>query len=65
MPDRLVIGKVHGRHSTYVIYSKSGIWCNEYYIRREPSGKLFGSYASRARAFEAAHEMAGSGAYES
>ncbi len=64
MAEREVIGRVHGKHSTYVVLKRSTVFSTEYYVRREPSGQVSGAFSSRAAAFAAAHEKAGSGAYE-
>ncbi len=58
------IGTVHGDHHTFVVKKDSGVFSTKYYLRRD-DGKSYGSYSSRASAFRAAHDKAGSGAYES
>ena len=57
------IGKVHGKHHSYVVTKDSGLFATKYYLIRD-DGKAYGSYGSRAAAFRAAHEKAGHGSYE-
>lgn len=58
------IGRVHGKHHTYVVKQDSRVFSTKYYLIRD-DGKSFGSYSSRAAAFRAAHEKAGPDFYES
>lgn len=58
------IGRVHGKHHTYVVKHDSGVFSTKYYLLRD-DGKSFGAYSSRAAAFRAAHEKAGPDSYES
>jgi len=66
MAEKKTITTVHGKHHTYeVVEEPGGVFGSpKYYVRRD-DGKSWGSYSSRASAVRAAHEQAGSGAYES
>lgn len=64
MADREVVGRVHGKHSTYVVIKRSTVFSTEYYVKRDPDGRIYGSFSSRSAAFAAAHDKAGNGAYE-
>ena len=64
MGDAETVGRVHGKHDTYVVKKRSGVFSTDYYIVRESDGKTFGSYNSKASAFEAAHEKAGPESFE-
>ncbi|MDP2652600.1 MAG: hypothetical protein Q8Q08_01055 [Candidatus Omnitrophota bacterium] len=65
MADSKVIGRVHGKHSDYLIKEVGSIIMgSQYYVVRDSDGQTWGSYDSRAAAYRAAHEKAGPDATE-
>lgn len=55
--------KVHGKNATFEIVEIKGTWSTTYKLYRD--GKYKDFFNSKADAVRKAHELAGSGAYES